>query len=377
MRRAPFIVALLVVFSGLVPVSLAGASLADADPQESLGSGDSAPVAQQSTPGIGSETSIVVQLRKNRNARWTVELRYPLETDADRAAFQQVEREYEAGSGSVGIGPTVFRAAADGASKVADREMQIRNVNRTGEVASGTGVLRLTFTWTNFLGNGRNETLVLRDAFLTPGNQTWLRSLEGDQELVVRTPPGYFISTNPGLPQRSDSLIIDGPRRFEEPGALTIEYRPLDRPPVPWELIIGGAVVAVVAIALVGGFLYFRRDGSDDRETPAATTDRGGDDDDDRVANSARSGAATADARESADDGVDTSLLSDEERVEHLLERNGGRMKQANIVRETGWSDAKVSQLLSSMAEDGRVEKLRLGRENLISLPDADGNEEE
>jgi uncharacterized membrane protein len=45
-------------------------------------------------------------------------------------------------------------------------------------------------------------------------------------------------------------------------------------------------------------------------------------------------------------------------------------MKQANIVKETGWSDAKVSQLLSSMADEGRVEKLRLGRENLISLPD-------
>jgi hypothetical protein len=260
---------------------------------------------------------------------------------------------------------------------VADRKMQIRNVNRSGEIASGTGVLRLTFTWTNFLGNGQNETLVLRDAFLTPGNRTWLQSLEGDQELVVRTPPGYFISTNPGLPQRSDSLIVDGPQQFEEPGALTIEYRPLDQPPVPWELVIGGAVVAVVAVALVGGFLFFRRDRSDERETPAAASDPAGDDGDDRVANSAGGGAATADAGESADDGVDTSLLSDEERVEHLLERNGGRMKQANIVRETGWSDAKVSQLLSSMAEDGRVEKLRLGRENLISLPDAEERGEE
>ena len=66
----------------------------------------------------------------------------------------------------------------------------------------------------------------------------------------------------------------------------------------------------------------------------------------------------------------DPSLLSDEERVERLLEDSGGRMRQAAIVDETGWSDAKVSQLLSAMAEAGRVEKLRLGRENLISLPD-------
>lgn len=62
-------------------------------------------------------------------------------------------------------------------------------------------------------------------------------------------------------------------------------------------------------------------------------------------------------------------LLSDEERVERLLNENNGRMKQAKIVEETRWSNAKVSQLLSQMAEEGRVEKLRIGRENLISLP--------
>ena len=44
-------------------------------------------------------------------------------------------------------------------------------------------------------------------------------------------------------------------------------------------------------------------------------------------------------------------------------------MKQATIVKETGWSNAKVSQLLSSMDDDERVDKLRIGRENLISLP--------
>ncbi len=48
-------------------------------------------------------------------------------------------------------------------------------------------------------------------------------------------------------------------------------------------------------------------------------------------------------------------------------------MRQADIVSDTGWSDAKVSQLLSKMAQDDRVEKLRLGRENLISLPGHQG----
>jgi len=47
-------------------------------------------------------------------------------------------------------------------------------------------------------------------------------------------------------------------------------------------------------------------------------------------------------------------------------------MRQADIVTETQWSDAKVSQLLSSMADDDAITKLRIGRENLISLPDVD-----
>ena len=90
-------------------------------------------------------------------------------------------------------------------------------------------------------------------------------------------------------------------------------------------------------------------------------------------AGAAGAGAGTDGTGEtSADDEIDEALLSDEERVERLIERNGGRMKQAAIVRETGWSNAKVSQLLSTMDDEGRIDKLRIGRENLISFPDED-----
>ncbi|WP_436928670.1 helix-turn-helix transcriptional regulator [Halosimplex halobium] len=82
--------------------------------------------------------------------------------------------------------------------------------------------------------------------------------------------------------------------------------------------------------------------------------------------------AASADGADDEDDGIDEELLSDEERVERLIEQNGGRMKQAAIVQETGWSNAKVSQLLSAMDEEDRIDKLRIGRENLISFPDED-----
>jgi hypothetical protein len=86
-------------------------------------------------------------------------------------------------------------------------------------------------------------------------------------------------------------------------------------------------------------------------------------------------GTVNTDPSGATTDPVDETLLSDEERIERLLEHNGGRMRQADIVKETGWSNAKVSQLLSSMAEQDQVDKLRIGRENLISFPDVDVTE--
>jgi len=80
--------------------------------------------------------------------------------------------------------------------------------------------------------------------------------------------------------------------------------------------------------------------------------------------------AATGDAADAAD--TESDPPSDEDRVVALLEANGGRMKQVNIVAETEWSKSKVSMLLSEMDEDGTISKLRVGRENIISL---DGDE--
>ena len=60
---------------------------------------------------------------------------------------------------------------------------------------------------------------------------------------------------------------------------------------------------------------------------------------------------------------------SDEDRIIQLLRDNDGRMKQTRIVDETDWSKSKVSMLLSEMEEQGLINKLPVGRENLISLP--------
>jgi len=56
--------------------------------------------------------------------------------------------------------------------------------------------------------------------------------------------------------------------------------------------------------------------------------------------------------------------------IERLLEANGGKMKQHEIVEETEWSKATISRTLSEMTDDEVIVKMPVGRENLILLED-------
>ncbi|WP_394357381.1 helix-turn-helix transcriptional regulator [Halorubrum alkaliphilum] len=48
------------------------------------------------------------------------------------------------------------------------------------------------------------------------------------------------------------------------------------------------------------------------------------------------------------------------------------RMRQSAIVEELDWSKSKTSRVLSRMADEGDVEKLRIGRENVIDLAETE-----
>lgn len=88
------------------------------------------------------------------------------------------------------------------------------------------------------------------------------------------------------------------------------------------------------------------------------------DPDETRVSADVRSTADSAEAAVSAA----APELDDERLVVRMLSAEDGRLKQGEIVRHSDWSKAKVSRLLSRMADDGEVTKIRLGRENLICL---------
>ena len=341
------------------------------------------------------ETHLEVQLQDDGDAEWNVTVAIPIENGDHREEFEAFAARFEAGESGLDLGEDSFERAAEAAAAESGREMAIRSVTRESEIVDGTddgeaiderGLLRVSFTWESFARIEEDGTMYVDDAFNTTEG-TWLPGLTPDQSLRIRSPPGYGSPTTSPIGAEDQDLYWEGPQTFE-PGYFTVVYSPVSTGPEPAPddgiatALVGVAVVLSGAALLVGLYLLVVRrrsdsgtvtnghsadgvpgaagaptDGETEAEPRTAETDEA-------TEPGSAIGAETEDGPE-----PDPELLSDEERVERLLERNGGRMKQATIVKETDWSNAKVSQLLSSMDDDDRVDKLRIGRENLISLP--------
>ena len=71
---------------------------------------------------------------------------------------------------------------------------------------------------------------------------------------------------------------------------------------------------------------------------------------------------------------MDTDWIgrSDEFVVHRLLESHGGRIRQSSVAERTGWSSAKVSRQLSSLEEQGKIERVRVGRQKIVVHADRD-----
>ncbi|MDH5019078.1 helix-turn-helix transcriptional regulator [Halobacterium rubrum] len=393
MRQA----ALLVALACLVVAPLAGAVVgpAAAADDATAPSAASAGDPQLQAESLDQEgVHIAVQLEEDGDARWNVSATYILTDENDTAAFDRIAAAFKAGETDNGFSVDVFEAAAPDVSDRVGRPMEITDDRRAATTVdrgnNSTGVLSLQFTWTNFAAVD-NETMTV-DSFAG----SWFGDLQAGQSLSIRAPDDYDPDTvEPTTNVVGGAYQWEGPQTFGEgEPSLVFTSSPLGGDGGVSMLAVGG-VVAAAGLVGVGVWLYRRSS----RPTPGQSGGGDGDDSAGPTADGSAAGAerasageasgsagasdanggagaggnGTADGSESAGagsgGGVDPELLSDEERVERLLAEHGGRMKQSKIVEETRWSTAKVSQLLSSMADEDRVEKLRIGRENLISLP--------
>jgi len=407
--------ALLLAVAG-VGIATAG-SVADAgtatelDAASATTQADGPPVGEAYQEEIDPDSvRLTLSVEADGSARWRIEYWTELNDDNETEAFEQLQDDVAANPDeyTARFANRTNRTVAS-AENATGREMSAGEfgVSATKEtIPQEYGVLTYTFEWRGFAAV-EGDRLRIGDAI----DRFYLN----DQTRLVIGWPGEYrlVSATPDADeQRDDAVLWRGTRTDFVTGEPRVVVEAGDGSgggsddggdgspggtdsggsPLLWV----GAALALLALA-GGGLAFLRRNGDDADEaavpasgaatsrdpepsdgTAAETRDADTADGRDPDAEDADVGAedADGDAEDAADDGPPPELLSNEERVQQVLEDNGGRMRQQELVEETGWTEAKTSQVVGEMRESGALESFRLGRENVLKLPDDEGEED-
>ncbi|MFB6139243.1 MAG: helix-turn-helix transcriptional regulator [Halosimplex sp.] len=345
-------------------VGAAGGSPTGPNPETGAALAGGGPASQRAPPAFQSAVDPdVVVLRaavdEDGTARWTVEFRVRLDDENETAAFESVQSDVEANASAFTTQfATGMRRTVASAEERTGREMALSNVTVAAtreQLPQEYGVLTYRFTWTNFAATDGDRLRV--------GDALSGFFLDRESSLVLAWPTGYEArSVTPDPDETGNgSVTWRGPAEFgpNEPRAVVAP----GGGGLPTTLLAGVAVL-VVALA-AGGWLYRSRTGGDP-DDGAASTSAG-----------AAGTAGASDAADADDAGEDggrdeppEELLSNEERVIRLLEDEGGRIKQQRIAGEFDWTDAKTSQVVGTLRDEDAVETFRIGRENVVALPE-------
>ena len=312
------------------------------------GATDASAFAQQDIDPDDILLSIAVE--DDGDAAWVIEYRTRLDTDEEEAAFEDLRSDINAD-------PVPYAerfeermdATAAAASDSTGREMAIEGMTVSAEkreLPREYGVVTYSFRWSNFAAI-EGDRLIVGDA---------IDGLFLDEEtaLLISWSERYALLDSSPTPSetRDSTVIYNGPTTFAG-GEPRIELGPPEAaPPSDSDraepVSVQNTLVVLALVALVGGlfggavFAYRRRASPSDEET----------------------------VNEQETEPVDPKLLSNEEQVIRLIEREGGRIKQKEIAERLEWTDAKTSQVTKKLRQEGELEGFRLGRENVLSLPE-------
>lgn len=304
---------------------------------------------------VESDTiSLRVSVAADGSAAWRVAYRVELDDANTTEAFESLQSDIEADPA-----PYTERFASRmrrtmwSAENATGREMAITNVSVTArqealpQATYGVVVYRLQ--WSGF-AEVDDERIRIGDAidrfFLD--ERTSLTITWPDRYQRIAVEPSATAVDNTSVTWHGRYNFGDGQPRVTVEPAPTSSVTPTDSPATP----AGGGLplvpIAIVAILLGAGlsvwFVFRQGDG------PPGTPEQSAPDGDEAA-------------------GPPPELLSNEERVLQLLEDRGGRMKQQAVADALDWTDAKTSQVVGELRDEEEIEVFRLGRENVLTLP--------
>ena len=380
-------VALLVVAA--VPGIGVLASTERSTPPAQMASG---PTFQQ---GVDTDSvRLIVSVAPNGSATWTVQYWTRLDDENTTAAFESLQADIRANPSNYSDQfASRMRSTVSAAENATGREMNASGFAVSAETRTPPqyGVVAYTFQWNGFAAVD-GDTLRIGDA---------IEGLFLDERtrLVVEWPAEYTtVRVTPESDERrSNAVVWRGAETSFVSGEPTIVIEPTPETPTatatptaaggdgtggddaggdggpstpapdggPGPLTLLGLGLLV---ALVGGVAWRYRDRfRDGAPGPAADVDAA-----DGSAAAAADGAEAGGGAGAAPESEREDLLSNEERVLQFVREQGGRVKQQEIVEAFDWTEARTSQIVRDLRDDGTLEGFRLGRENVLKLPDED-----
>ncbi|SNR22889.1 helix-turn-helix transcriptional regulator [Halorubrum vacuolatum] len=377
-----------------------------------------------------------IEVESGGDAVWTIEYRTRLDSEDEEAAFDDLRADVEEDPDAYldPFGDRMDATAAD-ASEFTDREMVVSEFGIDAErveLPREYGIVRYTFRWSNFAAVD-GDRLVIGDAidglFLDDASELRI-AWDGEYGLIEATPePTETGETS--VSWRGPTTFSEGePRVTLDPAAVDDGTDPADPGPIASDHILSATTLAFLGVILLAVALGYGLASGRLTVPGRETTDRGDDpvgvspEEDGTAVEIDADGTATDAAGRSTESagsthtenttnsteitdttdttdtegsedppeskepsnadgsseptesdpfaGVDRELLSNEEQVMRLIEAHGGRMKQKQVAAELDWTAAKTSQVTKRLREEGDLVGFRLGRENVLTLPEED-----
>ncbi len=287
------------------------------------------------------ETIVTIDILKNGDAVWTMEKRLPLTGQAEIEDWEAfINRGHDEEQYQSDIEGFKGRIAwfINSAKNISNRSMEAEKFNisyGTARTLDGTfSIIRYGFEWKNF-SRIESSNILIGDAF-SEGMM-----LSSDNVLIIKIPKGYDVrSASPDFDRRDGDILVWDSRAFRSfnRGEPSLILSPAGKGQVSWSIIITVMFVLVSGASVV----VWRRRRS--------------------IYGDKNDSSLAPDSRTARED------IWGEEMTEQYLVKCGGQAYQSDIVTESGLSKSKISSILSNMKKEGRIIKIKKGKENIIRL---------
>ena len=304
-------------------------------------------------PAAGAEISYTFDVDTQGNAWYIIEYRTLLDSQDRINEFDEFILVVESNSTHKAEFKTRMRDIVTQAGIATSRPMTASDFDvsvTTQNSATGNyGIVRYSFIWGNF-AEVSGSSVVIGDVFF--GGQY----ISTGDTFIIKVPDGYEISEVTPTPdsERKIELIWSGPRNFNS-----------GEPAIVAEKSSSSFFFVVLVVLFLGAvvILNYRKKVGEQDTSPRIRSHMVEDmepqpkPDDSGLPEPVKPTVSTVKRFE-----------SDEEMIISMLRQHGDAMMQTEIVQKSGFSKSKTSALLTNMAENRQIKRVKKGRENLIRL---------